>query len=358
MINYLFIFLTALATTVLAMPFAQIMGRRMNAWDVPDGLSYRTHLFQLARTGGIAIAMGLYAGLLAVMLINPGLMGSRNMIAYMIGGMVVFLVGLLDDLREIKPWVKAVLLLAACLVTVLIMTAVPLTGYERLDFLLAVLVLMGGCNAFNLMDGMDGLAAGMAVAAGLGLLLLSLQLQTFEGISLKLVCMGAALGFLHFNRPPARIFMGDCGSLMLGFYLAGMGLNIVRTGPGAIIPVLLVLSPFVLDTGLAIVRRLLGKRDVFTGDRRHVYDLLQARTLSVWRVDWMMWGLGLFFSALGYAALFLPPWQQAALLAAAWLAFTWRMAGLGMFAPEKPGGPGRPALPEVEDMDLDQGANG
>jgi UDP-GlcNAc:undecaprenyl-phosphate GlcNAc-1-phosphate transferase len=331
MLNFLIFFAVALGVTHLAMPLAMILGRRMNAWDAPDDLSHGKHVYQVVRTGGVAIFSGVYAGLLAALFLLPEVFANRTIAAAMVGGGVVFVTGLLDDLHEIKPWLKASLLAAACLTTVMMMTSVKLTGFERLDFLLAVLILLGGTNAFNLMDGMDGLASGMAIAACLGLLALSLQLETSYGCTLKLIVAGAALAFLFFNRFPAKIFMGDCGSLLIGFYLTGMGLNTAGHVPGAIIPVALVLSPFILDTGLAIVRRALRRTDVFTGDRRHVYDLLHARIPSVWRVDWLMWGMGLCYSALGWASIFLDFWMQAAVLAVSWLAFILAMVRLGMF---------------------------
>ncbi|MDP2808369.1 MAG: MraY family glycosyltransferase, partial [bacterium] len=283
--NYLIVFTVALGVTILGIPLALILGRRMQAWDSPDELSQGNHVTKVVRTGGIAIAGGIYSGMLAALVLMPQIFANRTIAAAMVGGGVAFVTGLLDDLHEIKPWLKATLLAAACLVAVMMMTAVRLTGFERLDFLLAALILMSGTNAFNLMDGMDGLAAGMAIAASLGLMALSLQLGSCYGCTIKLIVIGAALGFLFFNRPKALIFMGDCGSLLLGFYLTAMGLIVAGSGKTAIIPVLLVLSPFALDTGLAIIRRFLHNKDIFTGDPRHVYDLLHARIPSVWRVD-------------------------------------------------------------------------
>ncbi len=330
MLNYLIVFSVSLGVTILGMPVAKLLGRRMQAWDAPDG-RINGHRAHIVRTGGIAIAGGIYSGMLTALVLMPEIFANRNIAAGMVGGLVAFITGLLDDLREIKPLVKALLLAVGCLAAAMISPSVRLTGLERLDFLLVVLIMMGGTNAFNLMDGLDGLAAGMAIAASLGFLALSLQLQTCYACSFKLVIIGAALGFLFFNRPPAKIFMGDCGSLALGFHLTAMGLNIAGSGRMAIIPVLLVLSPFVLDTGLAIARRGLNHKSLFSGDRRHVYDLLHARIPSVWRVDWLMWGLGLLFSALGWAAVFLGPWMQSALLAVSWLVFVWAMIRLGMF---------------------------
>jgi len=113
-------------------------------------------------------------------------------------------------------------------------------------------------------------------------------------------------------------------------------MNIADGRPRAMIPVLLVLSPFVLDTGLAITRRLLSKNDVFTGDRRHVYDLLHEKYLSVKRVDGVMWAMGLAFAGLGFAATYLPLLAQLPVLAVSWLAVILWMVRLGMFRPEAP----------------------
>lgn len=339
--NYQLICLVMLAgsflITVLFMPLAQILGRRMQAWDAPDDLSHQNHVFHIARTGGIAIAAGLFGGFLMLAALMPRGVANRALVAAMVAGGLAFVTGLLDDLHEIKPWVKALLLTVAAVIGVSIFPHVDITGWVRLDFLLAVLWLFGLSNAFNLMDGMDGLAAGMAVAAGIGLLAVSLALGAHQyGQGVKLVVIGSCLGFLVFNRPPARIFMGDCGSLMVGINLGGLGLGTVKTGPQAVIPVLLVMSPFLLDTSLAVLRRFLRGSDLFTGDRSHIYDIIHRRWLSVGQVVSRMWAFGLCFSALGLAACFLPiPWQ-AALLAASWLLVVLGMIRRGMFAPEDP----------------------
>jgi UDP-GlcNAc:undecaprenyl-phosphate GlcNAc-1-phosphate transferase len=331
MLNYLIVFGITLGVTALFVPLAHILGKRMNAWDAPDGLSHTSHVNHVTRTGGIAITAGIYAGLLAAVFLKPAVYANGTVAGAMAGAMVVFVTGLLDDIHEIKPWLKAVMLVAACLVTSLVVNHVELTGLKRLDFILAVLILMGGTNAFNLMDGMDGLASGMAVAASLGLLAVSrIDHAPFAGMA-QLVIIGAALGFLAFNRPRAKIFMGDSGSLVLGFSLSWLALTGAGGGPERIIPVMLVMSPFILDTGLAIVRRQLNNMDIFTGDRRHVYDLLHSRDASVWRVDLKMWGLGLAYSALGFSAAFLDPRWQAALLLLSWAAFGLGMVRLGMF---------------------------
>jgi UDP-GlcNAc:undecaprenyl-phosphate GlcNAc-1-phosphate transferase len=334
MLNDLIVLSLSLLVTVLTMPVAQILGRRMQAWDTPDELSNHTHVFNIVRTGGIAIALGIYAGSLALMALMPEAFMNRGLTAALIGGGVAFLTGLLDDLHEIKPWVKAVLLAAAALTGAAIFPHMEITGWVRLDFILAVLWLMGMSNAFNLMDGMDGLAAGMAVAASLGLVAVSLLLGSSYGQGFKLVVVGSCLGFLVFNRPPARIFMGDCGSLMIGLHLGGAALSQLRHGPRAIIPVLLVMSPFLLDTGLAVLRRLLRGDDIFTGDRSHSYDILHRHWPGAWQVDLAMWAMGLGFSLLGLAACTVTaPWQ-AAILAGSWVLFILGMVRRGMFAPE------------------------
>lgn len=324
------LFLITLTVTFLATPLASLLGRRMGAWDQPDELGI--HRTATPRTGGIAMAMGLFVAVQLVWGQSIDTINNRLVAAVVTGSAMVFLVGLLDDLREIKPLAKALGLVAAALAGQLIAPHAPVTGFERLDFILGALVLMFGANSLNLMDGMDGLASGVAAVACLGFAAVS----AVEGHPLltaqAAMVAGAALGFWLSNRPPARIFMGDCGSLMLGFILAGMALKTASYGLNQGLAALALLSLPILDTGLAMLRRLLAGQDMFTGDRRHAYDLLYQKLRSVRRVIAAMYLMGAAFAGMGVAFLFLP-WQAAAgALAVSWALFVCWMGRLGMFS--------------------------
>lgn len=327
--------LTAVVT-ILAMPLAQLLGRRMNIWDHPDDLGI--HRVSLNRTGGIAMAVGLFVGLQLVWSQRLDIMANRLVVASAIGAGGAFLVGLLDDLHEIQPSAKALGLAAAAIIAQLISPHAMLTGFERLDFVVGVLVLFAGANTLNLLDGMDGLAAGVTFIACLGFAVTSRinghQLLTAEAT----LVAGAALGFWLFNRPPAKIFMGDCGSLMLGFLLFGMGLRMSSLSPERLLSSLAILSLPILDTALSVLRRLLARADIFSGDRSHVYDVIYRRLGSVWWTILIVYLLALGFAGLGIAALFLKPLISLAVLAFSWAAVVLWMSAWGIFRKEAVGG--------------------
>ncbi len=329
----LFLFLLfglAAAVTFLATPLASLLGRRMGAWDLPDELGI--HRTATPRTGGIAVALGLFIGVQAAWSRSTDILTSRLVVATATGSVLVFIVGLLDDLREIKPYAKALGLVAAALVGQLIAPHAALSGFERLDFIIGAFVLIFGANAVNLLDGMDGLASGVVAIACLGFGAIS-YIENHPLLTAQAAMVaGASLGFWLNNHPPAKIFMGDCGSLMLGFILAGMALKTASYGPNQALAAAAVLSVPAMDTLLSMLRRLVAGADIFTGDRKHVYDLLYRRLHSVWKVNLVMYLVAAALACLGVAALFIS-WKAAAgLLLASWLGIFCWMIHLGMFS--------------------------
>ncbi len=338
------------------LPLAKIMGRRMGIWDHPDELGM--HHNSTPRSGGIAIAFGIWVALEACWLLPEMPMGGRQLAAMGIGSLGLFVIGLLDDLHEIKPHIKALGLAAAGLVIMLVSRHLSLTGYERLDFVLGIFALIAGANALNFLDGMDGLASGLTVITSLGFLALGLLNGDVVLACWAAVLAGAALGFCTSNCPPASIFMGDSGSLVLGGILGWMALMLGSHGPAQLSSAAILLSWLVIDAGLAVIRRAFLHRDIFTGDRRHVYDLMYKRYRSVWKVNGIMCSFQAAFVLLALSTRWAPPAVPMALAAALWLAIAGWMVRLGMFAPLEAEGRRQPALPEVEDMDLDKGTNG
>lgn len=329
MLSLLVLFILAGAVTFASMPLASLLGRRMGAWDHPDELGI--HKTATPRTGGIAIAIGLFIGVQMAWSQRTDVLTSRLVVATATGSALVFIVGLLDDLREIKPYAKALGLVAAALVGQLVAPHAALTGYERLDFIVGMFVLILGANAVNLLDGMDGLASGVVFIACLGFGAISYLEGHLLLTAQAAMVAGAALGFWLNNRPPARIFMGDCGSLMLGFILAGMALKTASYGPSQGLAAASVLSIPLMDTLLSMLRRLLAGADIFTGDRKHMYDLLYPRLRSVWRVDLVMYLMAAAFAVMGAAMLYLPWPASLGLLAASWMGMFCWMVHLGMF---------------------------
>ncbi|MDI6740690.1 MAG: MraY family glycosyltransferase [Candidatus Edwardsbacteria bacterium] len=330
MIELALIVIIPFLVTLAALPLARIFGKRMGAWDSPDELGM--HNTPVARSGGIAILLGIAVAFELLKTLPGADSGGRQGAAIAIGTLAFFFVGILDDLHEIKPYVKTVGLIGAALLFTLLSPQFAITGYERLDFILANVILIGGANALNFMDGMDGLASGMTVIAALGFFVLA----QFAGQRLPgnwaLIVAAASGAFWIVNKPPAKIFMGDCGSLALGASLAGLLLISGSKSPKLFMAGLVILSPLILDTGLAIVRRAVLRRDIFTGDRRHIYDLLYARNHSVWQTDIQMYVLGLAFALIAVASLFVPLWITISVVVSLYTALIWRFARLDMFA--------------------------
>jgi UDP-GlcNAc:undecaprenyl-phosphate GlcNAc-1-phosphate transferase len=236
-----------------------------------------------------------------------------KLVALVVGGTVVFVVGLLDDVlgKRFGPAAKLVGQLLAALILV--------AGGVRTDFLMndaanvvfTLLWVVGITNAFNLLDNMDGLSAGVALVASFVLLLNAWLLGEFF-ISLLLVAlMGSLLGFLVFNWHPASIFLGDCGSLFIGFTLASLTLleRYVSHASSSYFPILmpvLVLALPIIDTTTVVVIRLREHRPIYVGDSRHLSHRLvslgMSRPLAVATIYLMSLGIGLGAVGLAHAS--------------------------------------------------------
>jgi UDP-GlcNAc:undecaprenyl-phosphate GlcNAc-1-phosphate transferase len=237
-----------------------------------------------------------------------------KLIAMLAGGAIAFAVGLLDDVlgRRFPVGLKFAGQVLAAVVLVAGGIRTDVLVFEATNIALTLVWVVGITNAFNLLDNMDGLSAGVAFVASLVLLLNAWLLGEFF-ISLVLVAlMGSLLGFLVYNFHPASIFLGDCGSLFVGFTLASLTLlqRYVSHASGTYFPVLmpvLVLALPILDTLTVIVIRLREHRPIYIGDRRHLSHRLVSLgmrpPLAVATIYLLAFGLGLGAVGLAYADL-------------------------------------------------------
>jgi UDP-GlcNAc:undecaprenyl-phosphate GlcNAc-1-phosphate transferase len=282
--------------TLLCMPLA----RRLGAVARPR--NDRWHREEIPLLGGIAIAIGTVAPLAAATL-GAGT-DLRRVAALLLGGCLIALVGLVDDLRTLRPQTKLLGQLLAATLAIGLGLRLPLTGTPELDMLLTLLWFVAFSNAFNLLDNMDGLAAGIAaIAAGFRLVFFQLD-GNVEGATSAAILLGATLGFLIHNRHPARIFMGDTGSLFIGFFVAG--LSLVGGYPysrGAVsillLPVLVLLVP-IFDTGFVSITRLLAGRPISVGGRDHTSHRLVALGLSERAAVHLLYGLAIASGGISY----------------------------------------------------------
>src|SRR5688500_12597149 len=234
--------------------------------------------------GGIAIAAATAAAF-GITVGFASLIGSSAWIAVLLAAAVMFVVGILDDRLQLSPLAKLVAALATGAFLVFALAGVdPEASLPSSYTLIGTIWFAGVCHAFNLLDNMDGLAAGVAlIAAGF----LAWLLGDSLGVELVIVLAalaGALLGFLFWNRPPARLFMGDCGSLFIGALLAGASLvPVFHTRVAFVSPAIFVGLIFIVplfDTGFVLVLRRLAGRKASKGGTDHVSHRLVSLGFS------------------------------------------------------------------------------
>ena len=294
-IPYLCLFLSALAVTLLTTPLARRIAVTLGAVDMPN--PRRINKVPVPRMGGIAIFLGIvaafvaqYVGTLcfgwpAVLVPSPKLQVNYWMLVAAF--LVIFLTGVIDDARSLLPWQKLIGQVAAATIAAaggLVIGAISnpfARGVIDLGWLaypVTVVYLVSYTNIINLIDGLDGLAAGISGIASVTMFALSVLGHRLDAAALSVAVAGASLAFLRYNFHPASIFMGDSGSLTLGFALGTVSLLSVTRFAGLttiIVPLVIAAVP-IIDTFSAIVRRLRGHVSISHADRGHIHHRLMA----------------------------------------------------------------------------------
>jgi UDP-GlcNAc:undecaprenyl-phosphate GlcNAc-1-phosphate transferase len=264
--------------------------------------------------GGVAIFLAFVLSLIFALLVawlHPRFdFGSsvRVLAVILVPGILVFLLGLYDDARSVGPYVKfSVQALAAAILFAggLRISDLPVLFGARhfpwfIGLALTILWVLGITNAFNLIDGLDGLAAGSALFSTLVVFVVALLSQSPLVALMAIALSGAILGFLRFNFNPATIFLGDCGSLFIGFLLSALALEGTQKAPTIIavaIPVVSFGLP-ILETLLSILRRLISGRPVFTADREHIHHKLLELGMSHRQVVIVLYAVSALFAML------------------------------------------------------------
>jgi len=313
--------LIALVLTNTLAPGMRRFARRIGAIDHPGGR--RINVRPMPRLGGIAIFIGFVAALLVAMVITRPIVVSHRvdvltvriplsprtdqaLVGILLGSTFLFLVGIWDDIRGMNPALKFLFQVAAAAIlipfglTTQFITN-PLTGkivaLEWLGPIFTVLWVVGVVNATNFIDGVDGLASGIAAIAGTTLFLTAMVKADVTSTLLAACLVGSMLGFLRHNFNPARIIMGDSGSMFVGYVLGGMsvmGLYKSYTALSLIVPLLALAVPIV-DTAFAIVRRFRSRQPIYLPDRGHLHHRLLDRGLSQRQTVLILYLVSAFF---------------------------------------------------------------
>ena len=293
-IPYVCLFGTALVVTLLTTPIASKIAWALGAVDKPS--KRRINTKTTPRMGGIAIFFALicavcvqYVGTTQYnwpVVLLPGPFMTVNYYLLAVSFLVIFLTGTLDDVLQLKPLVKLAGQVAAAVIAVSGGLTIgnivnPLGGEFSLGWLgypLTVLYLVAYVNIINLIDGLDGLASGITFIACLTLFLLATLAGRLDAAALSISVAGATLGFLRYNFNPASIFLGDSGSLLLGFSLGTISLLSVTRMAGLttiIVPLVIAFVP-IMDTLSAIIRRKRAHVSVGHADKGHIHHRLIA----------------------------------------------------------------------------------
>ncbi len=376
---YIGVFFVAWVVTILVTPLMRRVAIYKKIVDWPDD-ERKNHGQPVPYLGGVAIFIGWLAGIFLYFWISPHLPAKYQLTAFtffpisiVFGAVIITITGLVDDVYGISPRVKlGFQIIAAAMVaqtdlgTQLVGDTVRALGLADiaiieqwlaisygpaywLGMVIIAMFIIGGCNSVNLLDGLDGLAAGVLSIACFGFLIITCfiaiqigdpadqVMDHLEGtpaaatmrahlwspvrVVMCLSVLGALLGFLPHNFNPAHIFMGDAGSLLLG-YLCATTMLLFAHAPGAAGPVmvssaLIVFALPIADTALAIFRRLMSRRAIYAGDNQHLHHQLMnafsgmglGPNLSIKLAVVTMYGLSLVFAALGCALLYYTRWR-------------------------------------------------
>ncbi|MGG1664618.1 glycosyltransferase family 4 protein [Brevibacillus sp. NRS-1366] len=300
-------FLTSLIISFVATPYVKKLAEKVGAVDAPNQRKVHTRI--MPRMGGLAI----YLGYLVAFFLFVPYSSMSEMLGIFLGSTIVMTVGMLDDKYQLSPKWKLLGQLAATAIVVipfgLKIGVVNLPYMGSIDFSsgwlfwLAIPITMfwivGVTNAVNLIDGLDGLSAGVSAIAAGTMAVVAMLMGDYKVATYCFVLLGAILGFLYFNFHPARLFMGDTGSLFLGFNLAALSIMGFKEAlfVSFIIPIVVLGVPL-WDTFFAIVRRIVNKKPISSPDKGHLHHCLLNMGLSHRATVLTIYSISIFFGTM------------------------------------------------------------
>jgi UDP-GlcNAc:undecaprenyl-phosphate GlcNAc-1-phosphate transferase len=345
---YIYVFYMAFVVAFIFTPVMQTVASYYGIIDEPDN-HRKMHNSPVAYLGGVAVFLGWISGLaisqfLQLHRTEPGLLPHLKVpFSIVVGASIIVILGLWDDIRRINPWVKiggqvfaAICLLIegvgkTCMQPLLVPIGSRVEAYLHIPVLsqpwfmplvyfssatLVICAVVGCCNATNLMDGLDGLCGGVTAVIAAGFVFLAVHLAMNNPwamnsnwdalrVVLGLALLGAVLGFIPYNFNPASIFMGDTGSMFLGFSCATLIILLAQERPKWFLASMVMFALPVLDTVLAFARRYVNGRPIFAADRFHFHHQLVGRGLTVRRTVITIYSIAILFALLGSAIVFM-----------------------------------------------------
>jgi UDP-GlcNAc:undecaprenyl-phosphate/decaprenyl-phosphate GlcNAc-1-phosphate transferase len=292
---------TALTTTLVLVPLIRRLCNRWGLFDKSGPL--KIHSGAIPRLGGLAIAISITAG---VGLNLPT--GSMSIWPFLAALFLIWGAGFIDDIRDVRPILRLAVQIFGGILLWYGGWRLPLLPFGVLNLTCICLFVVLFVNAFNFLDGADGLCAGVTAIVAAGYIVLPGVSLSALGSLVAWSLLGTSVGFLYSNFPPANVFLGDSGSTALGFCVAFLGLDFYRSnvtslnGATVFFPLLIAAVPL-LDAILVLVRRLRDHRAMLGGDRKHGYDFLMARGWSSRRIAVTVYAISAVMCGVGRVAL-------------------------------------------------------
>jgi len=288
----IFFLLLPFVISIVAIPFLISFSQRKRIFDFPEGDNLKIHKIPISIFGGLAMLLAVN-----IMFLFLGISGAK-FLSIAFGCLIIFILGLWDDLRWkhislIKPYVKFFFLVFCSLLSALILYFFGIRFF-LFPFLAPVYIFIF-INAINYQDGIDGQAGFLSLISFLGFYILSIISGNGFALIISLSFIGAVFGFLLYNFPPARIFMGDSGAYLLGFALAVLSILFSKNILG---PLFIVGLPL-FDGIYSNIRRIFKGKSIFLGDREHFYDKMIDRGFSVKKTLFISSMMQLFFVIAG-----------------------------------------------------------
>jgi UDP-GlcNAc:undecaprenyl-phosphate GlcNAc-1-phosphate transferase len=303
---------------------------RVGAVDAPT-LARKAQKEPVPYLGGVAIAVGIVAASYASLLVVEFSWETLKLASFvLIPAIAISAMGLWDDLKGLEPWPRLVAQTFTGIIVAVILTVTDTMGFafssHIVNYAITVLWIVGVCNSINFFDNHDGGAAGTVAVITFFLFFIAFDRQQILVSALAIVTAGATAGFLIWNRHPAKIYMGDAGSLFLGIIISVLT---IRLSPGVVpsykslaIPLFLMATP-ILDTTVAVTSRIARGISPFQGGRDHLSHRLMRKGLNRRVTAFTLWGLAAFFGVIALAIYIWPDTLGLELIvigAALWLA--------------------------------------
>lgn len=313
--EYFLLFLASFTLVGFLTPLMRSVAISKNVIDRPDS-PHKSHLKSVPYLGGVAIIIGIVSITYATSLISDFTQNTFWLATSVLAPATTLgIIGLIDDIRKLSPWPRFIAQSLAAIFTAILLIVTDNfgnpTGSRIFDVSITILWIVGICNSINFFDNLDGGAAGTVAVSSIGLAVLSIHSQQYLITAMSVVTLGSMLGFLIWNKSPARIYMGDAGALFLGILVGVLTIRLkpqTDTHLGSYVTPILILAVPIMDTSVAVISRLKRNLSPFQGGKDHLSHRLirsgidrKIAAITLWFISAVFVSLALAINFVNYS---------------------------------------------------------